>query len=174
MKYNIYIFQNRLISFQNLINILQKNGFRWFPSISNFNLKYNTFFLKGRALIKNTPVLASFYYYGVKPSNGTFIFKLFSKGDHLKFKLAKFQNYSKTIQHLKWTLAFSMWGTFSKRGEGMGRDDDFTASHVCQRINSYTLWLSLTVCHGSQMALIEIDGLPFFINSMVNLSMANC
>ena len=36
--------------------------------------------LKGRTLIKNTPGLTSFYYQGVKPANGSFIFKLFSKG----------------------------------------------------------------------------------------------
>ena len=39
--------------------------------------------LKGRTLIKNTSVLTSFLK-GVKPSNGTFILKLFFKGDQLK------------------------------------------------------------------------------------------
>jgi hypothetical protein len=35
----------------------------------------------GRTLIINTPGLTSFYYSGAKPTNGSFIFKLFSKGD---------------------------------------------------------------------------------------------
>lgn len=46
--------------------------------------------LEGRTLIKNTSVLTSFLK-GVKPSNGTFILKLFFKGDQLKVKLSNFK-----------------------------------------------------------------------------------
>ena len=42
----------------------------------------------GRTLIINTPGLTSFYYSGAKPTNGSFILKLFSKGDQWKVKLA--------------------------------------------------------------------------------------
>ena len=39
----------------------------------------------------NTPGLTDFYYSGAKPTNSSFIFKLFSKGDQLKVKLANFK-----------------------------------------------------------------------------------
>ena len=34
------------------------------------------------------PGLICYYYYEAKPTNGSFIFKLFSKGNQLKVKLA--------------------------------------------------------------------------------------
>ena len=57
------------------------------------NIKLKTLIQKttifGRTLIKNTPGLTSFHYLGVKPTNNSsFIFKLLSKGDQLKVKLA--------------------------------------------------------------------------------------
>ena len=51
-------------------------------------LIYFVFDLKRRSLIKNTPGLTSFYDEEVKPTNGSFIFKSFSKGDQVRVKLA--------------------------------------------------------------------------------------
>ena len=42
----------------------------------------------GRTLIINTPGLTRFQYQGGKPTNGSFIFTLFSKGDQIEVKLA--------------------------------------------------------------------------------------
>ena len=65
----------------------------------------------GRNLIIKTPGWLVFIVIGVKPTNGSLIFKLFSKGDQLKVKLA----------NLKFELdpSFYYLGEVSNRGKGL-------------------------------------------------------
>ena len=53
--------------------------------------------------------------YRVKPSNGTFMFTLFSKGSQLKSQMCQLQ----ISQNWQRTQNLNMWGTLSSRGKGL-------------------------------------------------------
>ena len=83
----------------------------------------------GRTLRINTPGLTSFQYQGGKHTNGSFIVKLFSKGDQLKVKLTNLK-FQKTI----WR-SFDYLGGFSNREKGLPCVQTQNNKNTCTHIS---------------------------------------